>query len=125
MQNIHLKRAYDPPEVADGRRFLVDRLWPRGVTKERLALDAWLKEAAPSPELRKGYCHDPAKYEEFRRLYLAELREGLAAGVADLAALVEAARAGVVTLVYAAKDEATSHARVLGDFLEKTMKGGA
>lgn len=125
MQNIRLKRAYDPPEPADGRRFLVDRLWPRGVTKERLALDAWLKEVAPSPALRKGYCHDPAKYEEFRRLYLAELRQGLASGVADLAALAAAARSGAVTLVYAAKDEALSHARVLKEFFEATTKGGA
>jgi len=125
MQNIRLKRAYDPPEPADGRRFLVDRLWPRGVTKERLALDAWLKEVAPSPALRKGYCHDPAKYEEFRRLYLDELREGRESGSADLARLAEATREGVVTLVYAAKDEAISHARVLGEFLETTMKGGA
>jgi len=125
MQNIRLKRAYDPPEPSDGRRFLVDRLWPRGMTKEKLALEAWLKEAAPSAELREGYCHDPAKYEEFRRLYLAELREGLAAGVADLATLLAATRAGVVTLVYAAKDEALSHARVLGEFLEANAKGGA
>ncbi len=125
MQNIRLKRAYESPEPADGRRFLVDRLWPRGLTKERLALEGWLKEAAPSPELRKGYCHDPAKYDDFRRLYLAELREGFANGNADLATLVAAALEGEVTLVYAAKEEATSHARVLGEFLETTMKGGA
>jgi uncharacterized protein YeaO (DUF488 family) len=72
---IKLKRAYDPPEQADGFRVLVDRIWPRGVKKEELALDLWLKEVAPSSSLRKWFGHDPHKWPEFRRRYEAELKE--------------------------------------------------
>ncbi len=73
LPRIRLKRAYDPPAKADGRRVLVDRVWPRGVSKDRLRLDAWLKEAAPSPALRKWFDHDPAKWNAFKDRYFREL----------------------------------------------------
>jgi uncharacterized protein YeaO (DUF488 family) len=115
MRGLKLKRAYEPAEAADGARFLVERLWPRGLSKEKASLDGWLKEAAPSAELRKWYGHDPAKWREFRRRYLAELARGREA----LAPLREAARKGPVTLVFAARDPQLSSARILKDFLEQ------
>jgi uncharacterized protein YeaO (DUF488 family) len=115
MRGLKLKRAYEPAEAADGARFLVERLWPRGLSKEKASLDGWLKEAAPSAELRKWYGHDPAKWREFRRRYLAELAQGLEA----LAPLRAAARQGPVTLVFAAKDPQLSSARILREFLEQ------
>jgi uncharacterized protein YeaO (DUF488 family) len=111
---IQLKRAYEPPSPADGYRLLVERLWPRGLTKERAAIDLWMKEVAPSPELRKWYGHDPAKWAAFRLRYLDELREN-AEPVARLRGLI--AEQGMVTLVYAARDEEHSSARLLRDFL--------
>jgi uncharacterized protein YeaO (DUF488 family) len=113
---IHLKRAYDPPSEADGMRILVERLWPRGLTKERLAVKLWLKEVSPSPELRKWYGHDPEKWEEFRRRYLAELE---AAGE-PLQRLRELASQGEVTFVYAARDEEHNSARLLKEYLENS-----
>ncbi len=119
MIRLKLKRVYEPVEEADGTRFLVERLWPRGVSKEAARLEGWLKEVAPSPELRKWYGHDPAKWREFRRRYLAEL-----AGASDaLAPLRAAARKGTVTLVFAARDPQQSSARVLKDFLEEQAGG--
>jgi uncharacterized protein YeaO (DUF488 family) len=115
VRGLKLKRVYEPPEAADGARFLVERLWPRGVSKEAARLEGWLKEAAPSAELRKWYGHDPAKWREFRRRYLAEL-----AGAGEaLAPLRAAARRGPVTLVFAARDPEHSSARILKDFLEQ------
>lgn len=115
MARILLKRAYDPPARADGRRFLVERLWPRGVTKAALAVEAWLKDVAPSAGLRRWYGHDPAKWPEFRRRYLVEL-----AGNAEaLAPLREAARRGTVTLVFAARDVERNSAAVLKAYLER------
>jgi len=114
MARIDLKRAYDPPARADGRRFLVERLWPRGVTKEALAIEAWLKDIAPSAGLRRWYGHDPAKWPEFRRRYLAEL----AANTEAVSALRDAARRGTVTLVFAARDPERSSAAVLKEHLE-------
>jgi uncharacterized protein YeaO (DUF488 family) len=114
MIHLKLKRVYEQAEKTDGTRFLVERLWPRGVTKEKARLDYWLKEAAPSDGLRKWYGHDPTKWTEFRRRYYAELHENPAA----LAFIREAARRGVVTLVFAAKEPQLSNARALQEYLE-------
>ncbi len=119
MIRLKLKRVYEPVEDADGTRFLVERLWPRGVSKEAARLEGWLKEVAPSPELRKWYGHDPAKWREFRRRYLAELTRASEA----LAPLRAAARKGTVTLVFAARDPQQSSARVLKDFLDGQAAG--
>lgn len=116
---LHLKRAYDPPAASDGYRVLVDRLWPRGLTKEEARIDLWLKDVAPSTELRKWYNHDPARWTEFGERYAAELRERETA-VDQLAALV---RERTVTLVYAAKDTAHCHPLVLKTFLEHRKRG--
>ncbi len=113
---IKLKRIYDPVDSQDGARFLVERLWPRGVSKEKAELAGWLKELAPSPELRKWYQHDLGRWDEFRRRYLEELA---APGQWPLLAqLRKTAREGTVTLVLAARDPEHSSARVLKDFLE-------
>jgi len=112
--SILLKRAYDPPAPEDGARVLVERLWPRGVSKERAAVDFWVKEAAPSPELRRWYGHDPLKWPEFRRRYREELR----ARVAELEQLRTLARTGTVTFVYAARDTERNSAAVLRDVVE-------
>ncbi len=111
--HIRMKRAYEPPAADDGARILIDRLWPRGVSKQTLALDQWLKEIAPSTELRQWFGHDPALWPEFRKRYAAELRTH-----ADLVESLRAmARQGVVTLVYSAHDEAHNDAVVLQEFL--------
>lgn len=120
MGRVLLKRAYEPPARSDGARFLVERLWPRGVTKAALAVEAWLKELAPSPALRAWYAHDPAKWPEFRRRYLAEL----AANAAAVAPLRAAARRGTVTLVFAARDPERSSAAVLKSWLERAASRG-
>ena len=114
---ISLKRAYEPAEAGDGRRFLVERLWPRGVKKENFRIDDWLKEVAPSTELRKWFGHDPAKWKEFRRRYFAELndREG------TLQPLLQAARQGKVTLVYSSHDQEHNNAVVLKEYLERKL----
>jgi uncharacterized protein YeaO (DUF488 family) len=116
--DIRIKRIYDPPDVADGRRVLVDRLWPRGVRKEAAALTLWLKDIAPSPELRQWFGHDPARWAEFARRYRAEL----AANPAALARLGELARSGRLTLLYGARDAAHSHALVLADTLRDYLE---
>ncbi|MDQ2860879.1 MAG: DUF488 domain-containing protein [Pseudomonadota bacterium] len=107
--NVKLKRAYEPPASGDGVRVLVDRLWPRGVSKKDAALDQWMKEIAPSTELRKWFGHDPDRWEEFGRRYAAELHvsEELLGQFRALA------RQGPVTLVYSAHDEAHNDAVVL------------
>ncbi|MGE5168876.1 MAG: DUF488 domain-containing protein [Rudaea sp.] len=112
-ENIRLKRAYAPPAPADGTRVLVDRLWPRGVSREAAALDLWMKEIAPSDALRRWFGHDPARWDEFRRRYADELgaREVL---VETLRAL---ARRGSLTLVYGARDEVHNDAVVLRDVI--------
>jgi uncharacterized protein YeaO (DUF488 family) len=109
--SIRLKRAYDPPSPEDGTRVLVERLWPRGLSKERAAVDLWIKEAAPSPELRRWYGHDPQKWPEFERRYREELR----ARDAELERLRTLAREGTVTFVYAARDTERNSAVVLRD----------
>jgi uncharacterized protein YeaO (DUF488 family) len=109
---IRLRRAYDPPDPADGWRVLVDRIWPRGAKRERLRLDAW-REAAPSAGLRRWFGHDPAKWEGFRARYFAELD-----GRRDVVAALRArTRQGPVTLVYAARDPEHNHALALRDYL--------
>lgn len=114
---VLVRRAYETPSSLDGRRFLVDRLWPRGKTKEAIDLEAWIKEAAPSSELRKWFSHDPAKWEEFKRRY----REELAGRREELNPLIEAASAGPITLVYASRDELHNEAIVLRDILTELL----
>jgi uncharacterized protein YeaO (DUF488 family) len=105
---ISIKRAYEPPAKSDGLRVLVDRLWPRGVTKAKAGIDLWLKDLAPSTELRKWFGHDPGKWAEFQERYRAELKDNPA-----LAELRTHAHRGHVTLVYSAKDELHNDAVVL------------
>ncbi|MFL5099853.1 MAG: DUF488 domain-containing protein [Xanthobacteraceae bacterium] len=110
---IGIKRVYDPSEASDGMRILIDRLWPRGLAKDKLALDRWAKELAPSNELRRWYGHDPARFVEFRRRYLAEL--GAVRG--ELAELRAAVRGRNATLLTATRELDLSHAVVLRDVL--------
>jgi uncharacterized protein YeaO (DUF488 family) len=114
---IRLKRAYEPAAADDGQRVLVERLWPRGITKARLKLDAWLKDVAPSGDLRKWFGHDPRRWPEFRQRYFAELRAHRAAWQP----LLSAARRGRVTFVYAAHDEARNGAVALKAFLDRRL----
>jgi uncharacterized protein YeaO (DUF488 family) len=114
---IKLKRAYDDATDDDGRRFLVERLWPRGVRKADLAIEAWLKDASPSPELREWYGHEPEKWPEFRTRYRAELETEPDAW----RPLLDAARDGTVTLVYAARDTERNSAVVLRDVLNERL----
>ena len=107
--NVKLKRAYAPPAAEDGTRILVDRLWPRGVSKSRIGVDRWMKEVAPTSALRKWFGHDPARWAEFRRRYAAEVH----AQGELLARLRALARAGPITLVYSAHDELHNDAVVL------------
>lgn len=116
---IKLKRVYEKPSPADGFRVLVERLWPRGFTKQRAAVDLWLKELAPSPELRKWFSHDPAKWREFQERYWAELRGQRG----SVRLLKQKAREGTVTLVYAARDEQHNCAVALKLFLERRSRG--
>jgi uncharacterized protein YeaO (DUF488 family) len=113
---IRLKRAYEPRSEDDGLRILVERLWPRGLTKEKAAIDHWPKELSPSPELRKWFGHDPAKWDEFRDRYRAELDRNRDV-IADLKAKIGS---GPVTFVYAAKDEEHNSALLLKHYLEET-----
>ena len=114
---IRLKRAYEPATGDDGMRVLVERLWPRGVTKARLKLDAWLKDVAPSADLRKWFSHDPKKWREFQHRYFTELRTHRAAWQS----LLSAAKRGRVTFVYAAHDEARNGAIALKAFLDRRL----
>lgn len=112
---IRCKRIYEPPGPSDGRRLLVDRLWPRGISREKAGLDDWLKELAPSDELRHWFNHDPARWEEFRERYRAEL--------ADKGPLLDRlrqeVRQGPVTLLFAARDEGRNNAVALKELLEE------
>ncbi|GHO47739.1 DUF488 domain-containing protein [Ktedonospora formicarum] len=112
---IVLKRVYDEPAASDGTRVLVERLWPRGISKERAHIDLWLKEVAPSHELRIWFGHDPEKFEEFRRRYEAELASGV--GHSALCTLRDLLREGSLTLVFAAHDVEHTNAVVLRDLL--------
>lgn len=115
---IRLKRVYDPPAKADGPRFLVERLWPRGLKKEEVHYTAWLKDAAPSTELRKWFSHDPAKWPEFQRRYFAELKKNPAAW----APILQAAAAGDVTLLYSSRDAEHNNVVALKAFLDSLAK---
>ena len=115
---ITLKRAYDPASRTDGIRFLVERLWPRGISKAALRLDAWLKEVGPSTALRKWFNHDPEKWEEFRRRYFRALGSQPEAWHP----IVSAARRGRVTLVYSSHDTKHNNAVALQEFLRKKAR---
>lgn len=116
---VMLKRAYDPPSKADGERILVDRLWPRGLAKTRVKIALWLKDVAPSTELRRWFGHDPERWLEFKKRYRAELRDNPA-----LAELRAHARRGDVTLVYAARDLLHNEAVVLKQILDRGRSTG-
>lgn len=120
MGGYRLKRIYDAPEREDGMRVLVDRLWPRGVSKEKAQLDEWMKTIAPSPELRAWFCHKPERFAEFSALYEQEL--GSEAAREPVERLRSWAKEKTVTLLYAAKDEEHNHAIVLKRFLERRME---
>ncbi len=111
---ISLQRVYEPPHPPAGQRILVDRLWPRGLTKVQARIDLWLKEVAPSRELRQWFGHEPAKWPEFQRRYRAELQKNPA-----LATLQQLAQQEPITLVYAARDQAHNGAVVLKQILER------
>jgi len=111
--NIQIRRAYDPPARSDGYRVLVDRVWPRGVSKDELDLDEWRKEIAPSTQLRKWFGHDPERWKEFQERYFAEL-EGKQDSVQEL---VKRARHGRITLVYGARDPDHNQAVALTTYL--------
>jgi uncharacterized protein YeaO (DUF488 family) len=112
-RGIKLKRAYSPPSARDGKRILIDRLWPRGVKRSEVAIDRWMKEIAPSTTLRRWFRHDPARWQEFRRRYAAEIHDHTNA----LAELRATARKGPITLVFGARDELHNDAVVLRDVL--------
>ncbi|MGA1983837.1 MAG: DUF488 domain-containing protein [Acidobacteriaceae bacterium] len=112
--DIRIKRAYEEPDEADGTRILVDRLWPRGLTKQRAKVDLWLKDVAPSTELRKWFAHDPAKWTEFQARYKEELKQHSE----QLALLKQQAAKGPVTLIYAARDQEHNEAVILQRLLK-------
>ncbi len=115
---IYVKRVYDEPSKSDGLRILVDRLWPRGLTKEKAKVNLWLKDIAPSDQLRKWYSHDPNKWGEFRKRYFTEL-----AGKEELTSLIlEKERKGKVTLLYGKKEEKFNNAWALMEYLDKHKK---
>lgn len=111
--SLQLKRVYEPPAKEDGMRILVDRLWPRGLTKEKAAVDLWMKEIAPSTTLRKWFDHDPAKWNEFKKRY----RKELIGNKDQVAVLKKYLSNGPVTLVYGARDEEHNDAVVLKEWL--------
>jgi uncharacterized protein YeaO (DUF488 family) len=111
--NVKLKRAYEPPAAEDGIRILVDRLWPRGISKKKAALDQWMRDIAPSAGLRKWFGHDPARWDEFRRRYAKEVHQNAVL----LDQLRSFARRGPITLVYSAHDEVHNDAVVLRSLL--------
>lgn len=115
---LRVKRAYEPPTRSDGYRVLVDRLWPRGLSKERAAIDEWMKDVAPSAQLRRWFGHDPKKWPEFQRRYRQELRTR-----SDLIRhIARRASRGTVTLVYAARDEAHNDAVVLAAIVRARLR---
>jgi uncharacterized protein YeaO (DUF488 family) len=120
--DVQVRRVYDEPAAGHGTRVLVDRVWPRGLRKDAAALDEWLKDVAPSAELRKWYAHDPAKFEEFRRRYAVELTGN--AQRAALGKLRELASKGPLTLLTATRDVEHSQAAVLANLLQAEPEGG-
>ena len=118
MGQVDIKRVYEQAADEDGIRILVDRLWPRGVSKERAALSGWLKDVAPSPDLRRWWHHDPDRFEDFARRYRTELDDNPALG--DLLSIVR--EHDRTTLVYAAKDPAVNHALILRDYIRQALE---
>lgn len=116
---INVKRAYEPAAGTDGKRFLVERLWPRGIKKADLQIDAWLKDVAPTTELRRWFSHDPGKWQEFRRRYFAELQRS----PQSWQPIVDAARRKTVTLIYSAHDPDHNNAVALRDYLDRKPRG--
>jgi uncharacterized protein YeaO (DUF488 family) len=114
---LRIKRVYDPPAEEDGTRVLVDRVWPRGITKERAAADVWLKEIAPSTALRRRFGHDPKKWPAFQTDYRAELE----ANEENVRQLAELAAEGAVTLVYGARDTTHNQAAVLMEYMNEKL----
>ena len=115
---IKIKRCYEPPSPTDGARFLVDRLWPRGVRKEAIRLTGWVQDVAPSQKLRQWFGHDPGRWAEFRELYFAELTAKRDAWMP----ILEAATNGNVTLLFSAHDSEHNNAVALGEFLQRGMR---
>jgi uncharacterized protein YeaO (DUF488 family) len=113
--DVRIKRVYEPQDSQDGKRILVDRLWPRGLTKEKAAVDVWLKDIAPSTELRKWFGHDPARWSEFQKRYRDELKKN----VDSVSVLRQEAKSGSVTLLFGAKDEEHNEAVVLRSILKR------
>ena len=118
MGQVDIKRVYEQAADEDGVRILVDRLWPRGVSKERAALSSWLKDVAPSPDLRRWWHHDPDRFEDFARRYRTELDDNPA--LEDLLSIVR--EHDRTTLVYAAKDPAVNHALILRDYIRQALE---
>ena len=116
---IQIKRVYDPLAKEDGARFLVERLWPRGMKKDALQMDAWCKNLAPSGDLRRWFNHDPAKWKEFQRRYRAELGDNPAA----CQPLLDAVKQGNITLLYSAHDTKHNSALALKSYLEERLRG--
>lgn len=110
---MKLKRVYEKPEKADGFRILVDRLWPRGLTRERTKIDLWLKDLSPSDGLRKWFGHDPVKWPEFKRRYFAELKEK------NVDKILQRSKRETVTLVYGSKEEKFNNAVALAEYIRK------
>ncbi len=117
---LKIKRAYDKPESADGKRILIDRLWPRGVSKADARIDEWVKDLGPSTELRKWFGHDPEKWEEFRKRYIKELSAPDKSML--LGKIAQTAEHGSITLIYSAKDTEHSDVKVLEELINKMMK---
>jgi uncharacterized protein YeaO (DUF488 family) len=112
--NVRIKRVYEPRDEHDGKRVLVDRLWPRGLTKEKARVDLWLKDIAPTTELRKWFGHDPARWGEFQKRYRDELKKN----AGSVLILKREAQSGAVTLLFGAKDEQHNEAAVLRSILK-------
>ena len=115
---IRIKRVYENPAKEDGKRILVDRLWPRGLSKEKAKIDVWLKDIAPTTELRKWFDHDPAKWKEFKKRYHQELKNNKE----QVILLNKQIKNRVVTLVYAAKDEQHNEALVLSEWIQRRLQ---
>jgi uncharacterized protein YeaO (DUF488 family) len=118
MSAVKLSRVYDHERPVEGKAFLVERLWPRGIRKDAIEMDGWLRDVAPSGDLRKWFSHDPARWEEFRRRYFHELD----ANPQALEPLVQAARVGTVTLLYSSRDQEHNNAVALRDYLVSHME---
>ncbi|SFW24955.1 Uncharacterized conserved protein YeaO, DUF488 family [Nitrosovibrio sp. Nv17] len=118
---LELKRAYDSPAASDGMRVLVDRLWPRGLSKATGRIDVWAKDIAPSADLRRWYGHEPEKWPEFRRRYQEELKAN-ASALTELAARVADSGADTITLLFGAKDATRNNAVVLKEYLHTQLR---